>query len=77
MAFPNPNEFEVLAAIRKVKGVKGKLLVVTCYAPPNMGSLKADGLVIYLSDLIAEVKRVRGDVLIAVSGDFNQWPIRT
>ena len=50
MDYRNPSDFEVLASLGKVKGVKGKLLAVSCYAPPNMGSLRADGLIVYLSD---------------------------
>ena len=43
--------------------------------PPNIGSLRANGMVVCLSDLVAEAKRTLGDVLIVVSGDFNQWPV--
>lgn len=40
-----------------------------------MGSLRANGMIEYISDLIAEAKRLFGDVLVIVSGNFNQWPI--
>ena len=30
-------------------------------------------MVVYISDLVAEAKRALGDVLVVVSGDFNQW----
>ena len=73
---PNPDDFEVLAAVGKVKGVSGKILCVSCYTPPNMGSLRAGAMIIYVSDLVAEAKRTLGDILILVSGDFNQWPVQ-
>ena len=36
-AFPlhNPEGFEVLAAVGKVTGVKGKIFAISCYAPPT------------------------------------------
>ena len=40
-----------------------------------MGSLAASGMIEYISDLIAEAKRVLDDPLLVISGDFNQWPI--
>ena len=73
---PNPDDFEILAAVGKVHGVKSSVLCIACYAPPNMGSLRAGGMIVYLSDLIAEAKRTLGDVLIVVSGDYNQWPFQ-
>ena len=33
-------------------------------------------MVTYMSDLVAEAKRKLGDVLLVVSGDFNQWPLQ-
>ena len=37
-AFPlgNPENYEILAAVGSVTGVKGKVFVVSCYAPPNL-----------------------------------------
>ena len=74
--FPNHDDYEVLAAIGNVKGIKSKILCISCYAPPNMGSLRAHGLIVFLSDLVAEVKRTIGDILVVVSGDFNQWSVQ-
>ena len=48
-----------------------KAFCLTCYSPPNMGSLRANGMTEYISDLAAEAKRRFGDVLIIVSRDFN------
>ena len=75
-ACPNPDDYEILATVGKVKGIKPKIFCLSCYAPPNMGSLRASGMVVYISDLVAEAKRKLGDVLVVVSGDFNQWPLR-
>ena len=67
----NPDDYEVLAAVGKVQGVKSKVLCIACYAPQNMGSLRVGGVIVYLSDIIAEAKQNLGDVLIVVSGDYN------
>ena len=74
--FPNPDDYEVLATLGKVKGIKPKIFCLSCYAPPNIGSLRASGMIVYISDLVAEAKRKLGDVLVVVSGDFNQWPLQ-
>ena len=75
-AFPliNPNEHEVVAAVGKVSGIKGKVFVIACYAPPNLTQNKADELLEFLSDVVAEGKRKFPDCSIVVGGDFNQWP---
>lgn len=72
----NPSNYEVLATVGKIKGKNSKIFFLTCYAPPNMGSLAAGGLLEFISDLTAEAKRVLEDPLIVVSGNFNQWPIQ-
>lgn len=35
-ALTNPDGHEVLATVRTVKGVKGKVFCITAYAPPNL-----------------------------------------
>ena len=86
----NPANYEVLATVGRIKGIRNKFFLLTCYAPPNMGSLAANGLIEFLSDLVAEAKRVLENPFIVVaeakrvlenpfivvSGDFNQWPIQ-
>ena len=76
-AFPlvNPNEHEVVAVVGKVSGIKGKVIVVVCYAPPNLHPNKADELLEFLSDVAAEGKRKFPDCLLVIGGDFNQWPV--
>ena len=71
----NPEDYEVLVCVGKVHGNKGKLAVITCYAPPNIPALQAQSLIDYLSDVVAELKRKYPDVAIILSGDFNQWSI--
>ena len=73
---PNPDDYEVLATVGSVSNIKPKIFCLSCYAPPNIGSLRARGTITYISDLVAEAKRALGDVLIVVSGDFNQWGVQ-
>ena len=72
-SFLNPSNFEVLAAVGKIKGIKGKVFVVVCYAPPNIPSREAKELTQMLSDLICQAKRTYDDCSILIMGDFNQW----
>ena len=69
----NPNDYEVLATVGKVCGIKSDVFCLLCSS--QHGSLRAGGMIEYVSDLIAEAKRLLGDVLVLVSGDFNQWPV--
>ena len=71
----NPNSYEVLAAVGKITGVRGKVFVLACYAPPNLTSVEARGLLEYISDIICEAKRTYADCTVLVCGDFNQWPV--
>ena len=70
----NPDEHEIVAAVGKVTGIKGKVFCVACYAPPNLTRLKADQFLEFLSDIISEGKRKFNNCTIMVCGDFNQWP---
>ena len=70
----NPDNYEVLAAVGKVHGIKEKVFVIATYLPPNLALTRARACLEYLSDCIAEAKRVYEDCLIIVAGDFNQWP---
>ena len=75
-AFPlvNPSEHEVVAAVGKVNGIGGKVFIVACYAPPNLHPNKAEELLEFLSDVVAEGKRKFPNCSIVIGGDFNQWP---
>ena len=72
----NPSNFEVIAAVGKVTGVKGKIFFLACYAPPNMLPSEAKLLIEYLSDVVCEAKRTYRDCSIVITGDFNQWPVQ-
>ena len=71
----NPSNFEVLAAVGRITGVKGKIFILACYAPPNMPNSEAKALIEYLSDVVCEAKRTYRDCSILVKGDFNQWSV--
>ena len=70
----NPDRHEVLASVGRVTGVKPKIFVISCYAPPNLPPDRAKNLLEYLSDVVCEAKRTYEDCLVVLSGDFNQWP---
>ena len=71
----NPDGHEVLAAVGKVTGIKGKVFCIVAYAPPNITQLKARQMIEYLSDLVGEAKRSFEDCSVILAGDFNQWPV--
>ena len=74
-ALHNPEDYEVLVCVGKVHGNKGKLAVITCYAPPNLTAIQAQSMADFLSDVVGELKRKYPDIAIILSGDFNQWSI--
>ena len=68
--------FSVLNANTRSLGPKiNSLIVALCYIPPNYTAARAYQCNKYVSDLIEEIKRTFEDCIIAVAGDFNQWPI--
>ena len=69
----NPNNHEVLACVGKIHGIKGKVFVISCYAPPNLSTLMAKQMIEFVSDVIGEAKRRFENCSIVVLGDFNQW----
>ena len=69
----NPDEFEVIAAVGKVTGVRERICCIGCYLPPNINADRAKRNLEYISDVITEVKRQYEDCLILLAGDFNQW----
>ena len=69
----NPEDFEVLATVGKITGIKGKFFVISVYAPPNITPARARDLLDYVSDIVGEAKRSFEDCSIVVAGDFNQW----
>ena len=73
--FPNPSDFEVMASVGNIKGVREKIAVVTSYMPPNLSLAVARDMIEYTSDLVAELKRVHDNCVVILGGDFNQWPV--
>ena len=71
----NREDYEVLATVGKVHGIKGKIFCLSIYAPPNLTTVRARGLLEYVSDVIGEAKRKFEDCSLVISGDFNQWNI--
>ena len=71
----NPENYEVLATVGKVNGIKGNFFVLSAYAPPNLPAPRARALIEYISDVVGEAKRTLEDCTIVVAGDFNQWSI--
>ena len=74
---PNPDSFEVLGIVGKVKGIKDKIVVIAVYIPPNYVRSKAESCLDYISDVIAEAKRRHQSAMIVVAGDWNQWPVES
>ena len=73
--FLNPDDHEILGTVGRVAGIKGQIVFFSCYAPPNLGQLRASALIEFVSDLVGEAKRRIQNCTVIVSGVFNQWPI--
>ena len=71
----NAANHEVLACVGSITGIKGKVFVLSCYAPPNLASHTAKQLIEFISDVVGEAKRRFEGCTIIISGDFNQWSI--
>ena len=71
----NPLAHEVVAAVGKINGIRGKVFIVAAYAPPNLTPQSADQLIEFLSDVVSEGKRKFPDCTVIIGGDFNQWPV--
>ena len=70
----NPGEHEVVAAVGKVSGIKGKVFCLAAYAPPNLTRTEAGQLLEFISDVVSEAKRRFRDCTVIICCDFNQWP---
>ena len=68
-------DYEVLACVGAVKGVKDPVAVVACYMPPGLTRMEGNQMIEYISDVVAQVKRANKDCCVIVTGDFNQWPV--
>ena len=73
---PNPEHFEILAVAGKLGGIREKVVAIAVYIPPNYTRVRAEACLDYVSDVIAESKRLYDSPLIVVGGDWNQWPMQ-
>lgn len=71
----NPDGFEILAAAGTVNGHSRKLIVLACYLLPNMPRRRADDCLVFLSNLVNDLKGRFKNPYICVTGDFNQWEV--
>lgn len=69
----NPENFEIVAVVEKVHGVKGTMVCIGCYLPPNITRACTEKNVEFLSDLVTEAKRKFEGCSTLVAGNFNQW----
>ena len=76
LSYPNPEEYEVIAATLTLVGVKRKFVVIGAYIPPGYTTARGKGCILYIRDLILEIKNTMTDPYIGVFGDFNQWQIQ-
>ena len=74
-SFPNPSNFEVLAAQLLIRGVKKKIFVIASYMPPGYAVGRAKACIEHVRNIILEIKDKYDDPFIALAGDFNQWKI--
>ena len=70
----NPDNYEIVAGVGKIHGVKGKVFILGCYLPPNITTARAKANLEFISDVLGEAKRKFEGCSIIVAGDFNQWP---
>ena len=71
----NPEGYEIVAAVAKIRKIKARFFIIAAYLPPNITAARANDCVNFLSDLITEAKRKYEDCNIILAGDFNQWAV--
>ena len=54
---PNQDNFEVLGTIGSLRGHSRRIVVVSCYVPPNYVTTRARDCLEYIVDLVVEIKR--------------------
>lgn len=75
MELHNPDGYEVLVTSSSLVGHTRKLIMITCYLPPNYNVHRAKGALEHIENVVRETKRTHKDPFIVVGGDFNQWDI--
>ena len=71
----DPDNFEVLSAIGMIKGLSRKIVVISCYLPPNYAVGRARAAIDHIGDCITQAKRKYDDPFLMIGGDFNQWKV--
>ena len=71
----NPDNYEVLVTVASLPGYSRKLVIIACYLPPGYPVARGRGALVYVEDVVLEVKRRYRDPFLIVAGDFNQWEI--
>ena len=72
---PNPGNFEILPCIGTIRGHSRKMVVVSCYLPPNYPTRRGKEALEYITNVIVQIKRKYTDPYLVVTGDFNQWEV--
>lgn len=68
----NPQDFEVLVCAGSIPGQTRKLVVVSCYLPPNYKRSRGEAGLEHISDVIVAMKQRFTDPYLVVTGDFNE-----
>ena len=57
-----------------IKGNRHKIIIVSCYyLPPNIEKKQAKDCMVFIGDMVLDMKTRFCDPYIVVAGDFNQW----
>ena len=68
----NPGKYEVIMAAGTMVGFSRKMVVISCYLPPNYKTARARRAMDYISGCVTKAKRLFSDPFIIIAGDFNQ-----
>ena len=58
-----------------MRGHSRKIVVISCYIPPNYLTNRGKTCLEYISNTVIEVKRRYTDPYLVVMGDYNQWDV--
>ena len=72
VAVPNTCGFEVLVGAGSVPGQRRKIVVISCYLPPNYHKKRGEDGLTFSTDTVISMKKKYHDPQIAIAGDFNQ-----
>lgn len=74
-SFPNPDMYEVWPISASVSFIKRIFFIIAAYIQPNYTVPTARGCVLYINNIILDIKNKNEDQFILLAGDFNQWKI--